>query len=145
MNRLKPSTILLLIGCIAIWGVFLFFVVVRTQETPDPILQLYGERFEVYQNTEIDYLSYVKMATDYQGNNIKDADHITYNAIDNVTIGPKTVTYTLTDDNGNQVSESLEILILSYTGPTTVGEGNADVISSDELESIITGEAQGGM
>ena len=139
----NKHTGMLAVGCIVIWGVFLYFTF-HQPVSKDPVFEVYSNINKVYQNFEIDYLSYVKTATDYEGNDLKDHTHITYTPIDNTKLGTYNVEYTLTDDHNRSVTRTVRIKIEAYPGASNVStDPGASYISEEELRDKING-TQGG-
>lgn len=80
----------------------------RKDITP-PYLLLKEEKFIVYQNTEINYKSFIIDAYDEVDGDL--IDKVTYNKIDTSKVGEYTVTYSVKDLSGNEAKRDILFIV----------------------------------
>lgn len=80
----------------------------RKDITP-PYLLLKEEKFIVYQNTEINYKSFIIDAYDEVDGDL--IDKVTYNTIDTSKVGEYTVTYSVKDLSGNETKKDILFIV----------------------------------
>lgn len=98
---LSSLVVMLLFGCSS-----------KDTSNEKPSLTLTSSRIQVPLNEKIDYLSYVKEANDQEDGDLK--NEISFNEIDTKTKGTQTITYSLKDSDGNEVSATLKVDVVEF-------------------------------
>lgn len=118
------SCILLLTGCSS----------EKTNEKP--ILKLSTSRVQVNKNSKINYIDFIKEASDQEDGDLKEA--VSYTTIDTSKLGSNTITYSVTDSDDNEVSKTLTIDVVSFFGEFFNPEDiKPEVISNPEDITVL--------
>lgn len=78
-------------------------------EVLPPVLELTVDRIEIYQNEEINYDSYIKVAKDKEDGDLK--DKVEYNKIDTSVVGEYEVKYSLENSSHKKVEKTMKVKV----------------------------------
>ena len=85
---------------------------VPQKDTTPPVLELTKKSILVNTHDKIDYTSYIKEANDDRDGNI--LDKVTYIPVDTSQKGKQVITYTLQDENGNEIKKTLTVHVVPF-------------------------------
>lgn len=102
-----------------------------------PFVSLKYKRIQVPISSKIDYMSYIKEATDNKDGNIK--EKVQYNTIDTSKIGKYNIDYILTDQAGNTTKKTLIIDVVTYINEELYNpeDIDADIVKNPEDITVL--------